>query len=94
MAKLTDQAVKATKPGEFARDITAGSVPGLSLRVTPSGHKSWALRVKWHGGRSRIVLGNYPATSLANARELALEARRLAGRGENPGHAVRPRSPA
>jgi integrase len=90
MAKLTDQAVKAAKPGKFARDITDVSVPGFSLRVTPSGHKSWALRVKWRGGRSRIDLGEYPATSLANARELALEARRLAGRGENPEHAVRP----
>jgi integrase len=90
MAKLTDQAVKAAKPAEFVRDITDGSVPGLSLRVTPSGHKSWALRVKWRGGRSRIDLGEYPATKLASARELALEARRLAGRGENPEHAVRP----
>jgi len=90
MAKLTDQAVKAAKPTEFARDITDGMVAGLSLRVTPSGHKSWALRVKWRGGRSRIDLGEYPATSLASARELALEARRLGGRGENPEHAVRP----
>jgi integrase len=91
MARLTDQAVKAAKPGEFARDITDGTVGGLSLRVTPSGHKSWALRVKWRGGRSRVDLGEYPATSLAAARELALEARRLAGRGQNPEHAVRPR---
>jgi integrase len=90
MAKLTDQQVKAAKPTNVARDITDGSVPGLSLRVTPSGHKSWALRVKWHGGRSRIDLGEYPATSLADARKLALEARRLADRGQNPEHAVRP----
>lgn len=90
MAKLTDQAVKAAKPGKAARDITDGTVPGFSLRVTPGGHKSWALRIKWRGGRSRIDLGEYPATSLAAARELAQEARRLAGRGENPEHAVRP----
>lgn len=90
MAKLTDQAVKAAKPKKSARDITDGTVPGLSLRVTPGGHKSWALRIKWRGERNRLDLGEYPATSLADARELALEARRLAGRGQNPEHAVRP----
>lgn len=90
MAKLTDQAVRAAKPADVARDMSDGTVPGLSLRVTPSGHKSWALRVKWRGGRSRIDLGEYPATSLADARKLALEARRLADRGQNPEHAVRP----
>lgn len=90
MTKLTDQAVKAAKPEKSARDITDGTVPGLSLRVTPGGHKSWALRIKWRGERHRIDLGEYPATSLADARALASEARRLAGRGQNPDHAVRP----
>ncbi|MFO1160075.1 MAG: integrase arm-type DNA-binding domain-containing protein [Reyranellaceae bacterium] len=90
MAKLTDQAVKAAKPEAHARDITDGTVPGLSLRVTPAGHKSWTLRIKWRGERHRLDLGEYPGTSLADARHLALEARRLAGRGQNPEHAVRP----
>lgn len=90
MANLTDAAVKAAKPGAFAQDIADGTVAGLSLRVTPGGHKSWALRVKWRGHRSRVDIGEYPATSLAAARELAREARRLADRGENPELAVRP----
>ena len=90
MSKLTDQTVKAAKPARAMYEMADGVVGGLSLRVTPKNHKSWALRVKWRGGRSRIDLGEYPATSLAAARELALEARRLAGRGQNPEHAVRP----
>ena len=92
-ARLTDQAVKAAKPpgkGEGARDIADRAVPGLSLRVTPQGHKSWTLRAKWRGDRMRVDLGEYPATSLAEARRLATAARKLADRGDNPELAVRP----
>jgi integrase len=89
-ARLTDQAVKAAKPATFARDIADGTVAGLSLRVTPQGHKSWTLRAKWRGDRVRVDLGEYPTTSLAEARELATAARKLADRGDNPELAVRP----
>lgn len=92
-ARLTDQAVKAAKPpgtGEGARDISDGMIPGLSLRVTPQGHKSWTLRAKWRGDRVRVDLGEYPATSLSEARRLAAAARKLADRGDNPELAVRP----
>jgi len=90
MTKLTDQAVKAAKPEKFARDIADGTVPGLSLRVTPGGHKSWALRTNYRGSRARVDIGEYPATSLAAARELAREARRLSHMGQNPKLAVKP----
>lgn len=91
MAKnLTDAAVKAAKAGATAKDIADGTVPGLSLRVLPSGRKTWALRLRVEGKPIRLDVGEYPGTSLADARTLALEARRLAGRGQNPEHAIRP----
>lgn len=91
MAKnLTDAAVKAAKPGATAKDIADGTVPGLSLRVLPSGRKTWALRLRVDGKPIRLDVGEYPGTSLADARTLAMEARRLAGRGQNPEHAIRP----
>ncbi|NMJ44215.1 integrase family protein [Roseomonas sp. JC162] len=91
MAVLTDAAARAAKKGEVDRDLADGTVPGLSLRVFKSGRKAWALRLRVHGGgQRRLDLGEYPGTTLAQARELATEARRRAGRGEDPEHVIRP----
>jgi integrase len=90
MANLTDAAVKAAKPEQHARDIADGTIPGLSLRVTPQGRKAWALRTKWRGARVRVDLGEYPATGLAEARQLAQAARKLVDRGQDPTLAVQP----
>lgn len=90
MAALTDAAVKAAKANGTARDIGDGTVPGLYLRVLPSGRKGWALRVRHQGRNIRVDLGDYPGTGLAEARDLARAGRKLAERGENPEHAVRP----
>lgn len=93
MAALTDAAARAAKPAAADRDLADGTVPGLSLRVFKSGRKAWTLRLRMDGGQRRFDVGEYPATTLAAARDIALEARRLAGRGENPEHAIRPPPP-
>jgi len=102
MAKLTDAAARAAKPGDTVRAIPDGEVPGMDLRITPSGRKFWSLRVRHNGRQVRVHLGEYlPAskagstetpgsTSLASARELGRAARLLASRGQDPEHAVRP----
>jgi integrase len=90
MTALTDVAVRGAKANDVARDISDGTVPGLYLRVLPSGRKCWALRVRHQGRNIRVDLGDYPGTGLAEARDLARAARKLAERGENPEHAVRP----
>ena len=43
-------------------------VPGLAIRVTPSGHKSWVLYYRYHGRLRRLALGRYPDRKLAEAR--------------------------
>ena len=50
--RLTDATAKAARPGAVARDLADGTVPGLALRVLPSGAKTWALRARLGGQRS------------------------------------------
>lgn len=50
-----------------------GAVPGLGIRVYPTGGKSWFLRYGPREARQRIVLGPFPALSLAAARNKARE---------------------
>lgn len=90
--KLTDASVKAAKAKPIAYDMPDGTVSGLSLRVTTSGKKSWSLRVRWNGRSTRTAIGEYPATRLAEARDLAREVRKAALTGQDPEHAVRPAS--
>ena len=54
-----------------------GTVRGLSLLVWPTGGRSWVLRYQINGKRRDMGLGRYPEVTLAEAREKALDARRL-----------------
>ena len=72
----------------FVRTVaTAGKYSdehGLMLRVLPSGSKQWVQRIVVRGRRCDIGLGGYPIVMLAQARETALENRRLARAGGDP----------
>lgn len=78
MTRLSATKVKAlSKPGLHGDGGT------LYLKVAPGGSKSWVQRVRVHGRRRDIGLGGYPAVSLAQAREKALENRsNIAGGGD------------
>ena len=54
-----------------------GTVRGLSLLVWPTGGRSWVLRYQISGKRHDMGIGPYPEVTLAEAREKALDARRL-----------------
>lgn len=58
-----------------------GGVPGLLLRVAPSGSTQWVLKVRAGGKRRAIGLGGYPGVTLAEARGKAREARASIARG-------------
>ena len=76
---LTDRTVKgATEPGR----IFDGQ--GLFLLVTPGGAKMWKQRVTVKGRRQELGLGPYPVVTLAKAREVALENRRMVREGLSP----------
>lgn len=61
-----------------------GDSGGLYLFVTPTGFRSWHLKYYFAGKQKRIVLGPYPAISLADARASRDEIRRELLRGLDP----------
>lgn len=69
---------KLTEPGRYADGN------GLYLVVDDSGAKRWLLRIVVHGKRKDIGLGGTSLVSLAEARERALEYRKLARAGGDP----------
>lgn len=82
MTKLTAIAVKAIKePGRYSDG------GGLMLFVKPNGAKSWVLRLQANKVRHDFGLGTYPAVSVAEAREAALESRSTFRAGGDPSRA-------
>lgn len=77
--RLTDRfvdALKAPPKGAPAADYPDEMTPGLVLRVTPAGVKSWGLRFRTPDGKpTRKVLGPYPAVKLSKARGEAAKLR-------------------
>jgi integrase len=71
---------RMTDPGLHA----VGGVPGLMLQVTPTGARSWVLRLRVGGKRREAGLGGFPAVPLADARRRARELREQADKGADP----------
>jgi Arm DNA-binding domain len=86
--KLTDRTVKTIGPGRYSD----GAVKGLMLVVRDSGSRAWVLRYQIGGRRRDMGLGPYPEIGLADAREKALDARRLIKRDGKDPIAVRRRA--
>ncbi|WP_297845303.1 site-specific integrase [Pseudomonas sp.] len=77
--RLSAVSVRATKdPGRYADGN------GLYLIVDPSGAKRWVLRINVQEKRRDIGLGGLSVTTLAEARETALEYRKIARNGGDP----------
>lgn len=69
---LTDLVVKQLKPPKTGRiELGDTQVPGLQLRCTAKGTKSFAIIYGPKRNRKRKTLGKYPILSLAEAREMA-----------------------
>ncbi len=76
---LTAMAVRRLKiPGRY------GDGNGLYLVVDPSGARRWLLRIHVRGRRRDIGLGSALLVSLAAARDIAIDMRRLARDGGDP----------
>jgi integrase len=73
----------ATTPGKY------NDGHGLFLKVVASGAKRWVQRIVVRGKRTEIGLGSASLVSLAEARETALENRKLARAGGDPLQAKR-----
>jgi integrase len=82
---LTTNAVQRMKPPSTGRKETFDAkVPGLFLRVTKTGNKSWGLDFRANGKRERLMLGSYPVVGLNDARTAAMDALKAVHDGRNP----------
>ena len=84
--RLTDKQVLALKAAKGKRaEVFDQQEPGLLLRVSDSGRRTWFFRYRLADGRQpRLKLGTYPATDIAEARRRTQEARRIVEAGEDP----------
>ncbi len=81
---LTARFVDGVTPRSTRQEYFDGDVPGLVLRVTPSGVKTWAVLYRHRARRRRITLGTTAAFTLAQARERARDVLYAAGKGADP----------
>ena len=85
-AKLTDTGVRSYRPRATQYAIGDAACPGLCIRITPKGIKTFAFayRNKGTGKVTWLTLGRYPDVPLAQARALANDARKTAALGGMP----------
>ena len=78
MGRLTARKVETARAGRHQDGR------GLFLNVSKTGGKRWILRFQLNGRRRDMGLGSWPEISLADARQMAEEARKLVAKGIDP----------
>src|SRR5436190_12303577 len=93
--KLTDAALKKYKPKTARDEIFDREVKGFGVRVTDAGKTFFFVR-RVRGDKVRFSLGQYPFTSLADARKQAFDIadKIKKGRDPRPDYSVRKRAEA
>ena len=82
MAKLTDTEIKNAKPQKSQFRLFDGE--GLHLLVSATGHRSWRFKYRFGTKQKEVVLGQYPLTSLSQARTKRFEAQQQLEAGDDP----------
>jgi hypothetical protein len=85
---LTDVQIRKAKAADRPYKLTDGG--GLHVYVTPAGGKLWRLRYELERKEKLLSIGPYPSVGLAEAREVATNAKRLL----REGNLLQPRLPA
>ena len=73
-SRLSSKSIEKLKPTERRYTVSDGF--GLTLRVQPTGKKTWVLRLSVNGRLSDITLGRWPEISLLQARQMARRERK------------------
>ena len=82
---LTARFVDGIKPTTGQRvEYFDQTVPGLAIRVTPTGAKSWTVLYRHRARLRRLTLGSAAVVTLADARGRARDLLYAAGKGEDP----------
>lgn len=84
LEKLTKRTVEALKPQEAPFEVRDEALPGLLLRVQPSGRKTFYFDYRLNGRRNRYKLGVFGNVSCEGVRTLALTVAGEVARGEDP----------
>jgi len=80
---LNDAAIRAIKTtGEKQKFSDEG---GLQLWVSEKGTKTWRFAYRFHGKQKDVVLGQYPAVGLSEARKRRNDAKTQLANGNDPG---------
>ncbi len=80
---LSAKTLDAVRPSTEPIELSDGYVPGLRVRILPSGDKSWSLNIRdSKGKRGRFHVGS--GLGLAEARRKAEQIRRDIKEGKNP----------
>jgi len=79
---LTDSICKGFKPR--MKPYLKADCNGMGMEIYPNGSKYWRLRYRIAGKAKLISLGVYPEVSLKEAREKAIESRKLVKDGIDP----------
>lgn len=80
---FTDKFIRNLKPESAKYYRREGE--GFTVRVMPSGIKTWLFIYLFDGKRREMNLGSYPDVSLATAREKHAAAKKLLNNGIDPG---------
>jgi integrase len=84
---LTATAVERLRaPSAGQTDHFDQGYPGLALRVSYGGARTWVHFYRLFGKQKRMTLGRWPSMSLASAREAWRNARITIDKGESPQH--------
>lgn len=87
--KLTEPAIRAAAARVASsgkrEDISDATLPGLRIRLTPAGGKSWVLACRDSlGDMRRFPLGDFPVMGIGEAREAARALRAEVRKGADP----------
>jgi integrase len=70
---LTNIRINAFEPKIKDYEVFDRNVGGLSIRIFPSGQKSFSINFRINGKRKRMRIGNYKDMSIVEARQIAIE---------------------
>ena len=83
IAPLSD--VQISKAKSQNKDYKLSDGGGLYLLITETGGKLWRFQYRFDGKQKLLALGQYPAVTLADARQRREDARKLLANGVDPG---------
>lgn len=80
---LTARQVETAKPKEKSYKLFDGG--GLYLEVTAKGSRYWRMKYRFSGKEKRLAFGVFPTVTLAEAREMRNQAKKVLAAGGDPG---------